>query len=367
MLTHFLAAALTAGMAAYLLKLAQLGQLKNDDGSLVPASSSGIRNYIIEKSWSRGKIQMYDGNGDRNGIWNGVDLTMRACKWNPNNELNERQEATGAACELPLQSTLTTTSTTTSTTTTEESSSTSMAMPTLTRNPGTISTPSGSSSAETATATQCLGAGGQGEACVENPTCVSWVPVETSTKEPETTTETEPDPTASEEPEPTETEEHPPLTMKDVVCENEDNSPNHADIGPSEQDSASSKFCEHVSYEREIMGPDDDPIEETILESFDIKYWYKVSWIEDCDRTDVVGQYLQTPLGEDGLSCTEIMRKDFDDCKPHSSIFPREHCYGLGRAQLISSRHGQRRRWRIYRCWLHPVSFRWRYISLVQF
>lgn len=69
-----LAAAMTAGLAAYLLKLAQLRQLKNKDGTTVAAAAATMRTYIIDKGWSRGSVTIFDRKRDRNGIWSGLEL-----------------------------------------------------------------------------------------------------------------------------------------------------------------------------------------------------------------------------------------------------------------------------------------------------
>ncbi|KAF7546067.1 hypothetical protein G7Z17_g8691 [Cylindrodendrum hubeiense] len=105
---------------------AQLGELKNDDGTPVPDTVAGIRGYIMDKSWSRGQEKFFDGLHDRNGIWNGFDLNQRACKWNPNNPLQQRRQE-GAVCEIPLPST----------TSSSEASSTTKAQPTRTKTPET--------------------------------------------------------------------------------------------------------------------------------------------------------------------------------------------------------------------------------------
>lgn len=189
-------------------------------------------------------------------------------------------------------------------------------MPTLTRDPVSVTTPSGSSCAETGTITNCIEA-----ACEEHPTCVSWVPVETTTEEPitteepEPTTTEEPEPatTTAEEPEPTETE-HPPLELKPVACESADDYPGHADISWLDQELAAGYFCANVQRQRETMGPSDETIEESFSMSSNINYWYSVSWIEDCDRTDVVQQDLMNPLG-DSHTCKEILEKCYSDCK----------------------------------------------------
>ncbi|KAM5343783.1 hypothetical protein ACJ41O_012320 [Fusarium nematophilum] len=283
------AAALTAGLAVYLLNLARHGELKNNDGTSVPPTIQGIRGYIIDKSWSRGMINIASLWLDRNGIFNGVDLNNRACKWNPNTPSNQRrqegEETAGAVCEIPLPSS----------TTTSQSDTTTEAMPTLTGSPGTIVTPSGSSCVETATVTQCIIGSGGKEACDENPSCASWVSTETTSQEPE------PDPTSEEpEPEPTETEPpEMPLEVKKIWCEDEDNFPGHGDIQPGFQAAYAERLCESLDFrDTDTLGPDDDPIEHWEYDFGNISYFYSISWIEGC-VTEADVQYVQWPVGMD--------------------------------------------------------------------
>lgn len=301
--TIILASSITAGLAASLVKVARLGELKNDNGTPVPDTVAGIRGYIMNKSWSRGPETFRDGTHDRNGIWNGFDLNQGACKWNPNNPLRQRRQD-GAVCEIPLPST--TGSTEVSSTTSEPSStSESAAMPTLTNAPvGTITTPDGSSCAGTSTSTQCaIGPGGK-TACAEFPSCFSWVNTMT-------TSEPEPEPTETEIPET-------PLQLKDVVCEDENDFPGHGDVSPQSQAGYAESFCggDLAESRSKTLGPDDDPMEELKRDGGDISYNYSISWIEGC-KTEVDKQYIQWPIGEEDRfsSCSQIFSKAYGDCE----------------------------------------------------
>ena len=67
---------MTAGLAAYFIRMAQLGQLNDDDGSPVDRSPLGIKQFIVKKAWSRyGK--------PRHGIFNAIDPEQQFCLWNP--------------------------------------------------------------------------------------------------------------------------------------------------------------------------------------------------------------------------------------------------------------------------------------------
>ena len=65
------ATAYTAGLAAYYLKLHQLGRLPPDSSGNPPdMSPRGLKRYIIEKAWPRFVNRDF---GPINGIWNGAD------------------------------------------------------------------------------------------------------------------------------------------------------------------------------------------------------------------------------------------------------------------------------------------------------
>jgi hypothetical protein len=67
-------AALTAGLAAYYIRLAQLGLIESE------TSPQAIKDLILRTAWSRSDI----GNLPRPGIWNGADVVLPAKEWSPN-------------------------------------------------------------------------------------------------------------------------------------------------------------------------------------------------------------------------------------------------------------------------------------------
>jgi hypothetical protein len=67
-------AALTAGLAAYYLRLAQLNRINSD------TSPQAIKDFIVGTSWSRKDFD----NLPRPGIWNSVDVNAPASEWTPN-------------------------------------------------------------------------------------------------------------------------------------------------------------------------------------------------------------------------------------------------------------------------------------------
>jgi len=67
-------AALTAGLAAYYIRLSQLGLIDTE------TSPQAIKDLIVRTSWSRKDI----GDYPRPGIWNGADVQSPAREWSPN-------------------------------------------------------------------------------------------------------------------------------------------------------------------------------------------------------------------------------------------------------------------------------------------
>ncbi|KAK8010064.1 glucan -beta-glucosidase protein [Apiospora arundinis] len=114
------AAAYTAGLAAYFLKLHQLGRLPNDATGQAPdpdMSPRGLKQYIMNMAWARnpgtGRVE-----GPVRGIWNGATrerilVEGGACPWNPRapeklrrravqgRSMNRDQEPLTGQCLLP--------------------------------------------------------------------------------------------------------------------------------------------------------------------------------------------------------------------------------------------------------------------------
>jgi hypothetical protein len=67
-------AAITAGLAAYYIRLAQLNLIS------VETSPQAIKDYIIKTSWSRADFEGIP----RPGVWNSVDASVPAKEWTPN-------------------------------------------------------------------------------------------------------------------------------------------------------------------------------------------------------------------------------------------------------------------------------------------
>lgn len=299
------AAALTAGVAAYLVKLARLGNLKNTDGSPVTNTPQGIKDFMIAKSWSRGKfIGPLPGYvADRNGISNAADLSKPACKYNPSSSQERRQE--GAVCELPLSPTSTTassTSTTASSTTVASSMSSEFLSvtkgATLTIGDGTtatFSTPSGSSCAETTTIKQCaIGALGQ-SVCISAPSCASWVNTDTVTV---TATAAEPTKTTA------------PLQVNKPVCNDESDFPDHKDVSEDGISTATYLFYDH--YGEIMMYAGQETVSE--IAGTGVKISSSASWIDGC-VTDVDEQKLGEPLGDDSLLAYTVLFDAWKDCE----------------------------------------------------
>ncbi|KAF4449378.1 hypothetical protein F53441_7357 [Fusarium austroafricanum] len=160
-------------------------------------------------------------------------------------------------------------------------------LPTLTGLPGPISTPDGSSCAQTATNTQCALGGGDGQACVENTYCASWV----STK-------------PTQAPAPPEVKPK-PLELGPVFCK--DRGGSHKDIDPGAVRSLADAYCEaNLPVKLEPGSPKSGTTKSSI-------YYYEVSWVEGCNTT-VESQDPYTPLGKDGPMCKDLFVKAYAGC-----------------------------------------------------
>ncbi|KXT05630.1 hypothetical protein AC578_5652 [Pseudocercospora eumusae] len=319
------AAALTTGLAAYIMKLIKDGPGLSGVRADVPYTLQGIKNYIVDDlSWSRGtvphdEIPSEDPPFPRNGIYNGVSGELRnlvafdtsdICLWRPGTGSLPRARRELAACQSPLPaseipgyavkstSVKSPTQTSTAISTTSKPSSISSTyivttfrpvpslLPTLTG--GGIETKDGSSCVQTATITQCaLGPGGRGSACVPSPTCASWI---ATTKAPPPAPKT-------------------PLELKPPVCNNEADLPGHADIGAGFQKFAAKIFCEPRGTVQ--IGPSSKRYTARIIDPHGVNYDYEVSWIQGCVTT-VEKQSFVSPVP--GHICEDIMRNAYKNC-----------------------------------------------------
>lgn len=91
-----IAAAMTAGLAAYLIRLGQLGQLTDDQVNPRDRSPQGIKDFILEKAFSR-----YDTG--RAGIYSNIDLGQPFCRWTDGDSFQQllRRHDDDAKCEAP--------------------------------------------------------------------------------------------------------------------------------------------------------------------------------------------------------------------------------------------------------------------------
>jgi len=76
-------AAITAGLAAYYIRLAQLNLID------VETSPQAIKDFIVKTSWSRQDVD----NRPRPGIWNSADVTLPAKEWTPRTPDTKRAAA----------------------------------------------------------------------------------------------------------------------------------------------------------------------------------------------------------------------------------------------------------------------------------
>lgn len=198
----------------------------------------------------------------------------------------------GTTTSTPLSSSSTVESTTS---TGEESSSSSdmvTDMPTLTQNlpEPTISTPEGSSCAETDIHTQCaMGPGGQ-QACIERTSCASWVA--TTTEEIEQTSTTE---------NPTPTLKTPDPSKNRKNCYNEGQKTNYGSI-----EAAAESFCHNV-VDDDAQGPIRSNYRREGKKSPGHGYHFKVSFevYEGCGWKadfDECMRYMRVPI--DSCDCS---------------------------------------------------------------
>ncbi|KAK5173746.1 uncharacterized protein LTR77_002427 [Saxophila tyrrhenica] len=119
------AAAYTAGLAAYFIRLAQKGQLKKADGSPVPNTPLDIKNFVVNSAWSR----RIAGDDTRPGIFNGIDIDAPRCPWVPSDSLLKPRAAGTCTSGSPVPSPTQTTTAKSSTATHQPAPSASSIVP----------------------------------------------------------------------------------------------------------------------------------------------------------------------------------------------------------------------------------------------
>lgn len=105
-----IAAAYTAGLAAYFIRLVQTGQLNHPNGGPVQNSPQGIKDFIVNQAngdpagsaWSRMQVE----NQDQPGIFNAIDINQRQCPYNPNEDKLPARADSTASCITGPGSTL---------------------------------------------------------------------------------------------------------------------------------------------------------------------------------------------------------------------------------------------------------------------
>lgn len=105
------AAAVTAGLSAYFLKLIELGRLKDRHNNPVGNTPQAIKDFMSdprEALWSRSIV----GGVDRPSVWNKADLdTANVCPWNPDRAaarlFRRKQSPDADSCYNPGSSTKT--------------------------------------------------------------------------------------------------------------------------------------------------------------------------------------------------------------------------------------------------------------------
>ncbi|MBE3050441.1 hypothetical protein IMZ48_49695 [Candidatus Bathyarchaeota archaeon] len=98
------------------------------------------------------------------------------------------------------------------------------------------------------------------------------------------------------------------------ACHNEDDFPGHAYITPGQVTLGTLKACGAASGSMGETSARKPPFTLRHGDSDDINYDYTIQWKDGC-QTKLNTQDMQKPLGEDGLTCGELMMKTFTECE----------------------------------------------------
>lgn len=333
-------AALTTGLAAYYLKLAQAGVYD------FPQTPIGPKNWIISQAWER--------KPGIPGIWSGVILDDNACEWTPPapakrglDAIMARQAGAASSCGIPasLRSAIATdtirqpgltptktgvTSTTAPTTTTINKPSTlsTVVCKTATAVPGQCGVPGcayvkasdvGPDALCSADYCNCGGTaaplltvsvtGTLATNCdyTLQPT-PSSCPDETGAKTttPPTTTAQR---TTTAQPKPT---PNTPLTLGSQHCNNADDFAGHGEIIPEIFDQLQAYGC--VGGARYRISATYNPMIGFWEQYEGAWYYFKITWVEGCVTT-VDTQLPFNPIpGNSNVTCNSLFTGDFYDC-----------------------------------------------------
>ena len=97
------AAAVTAGLAAYFIRLSQLGELRTEDGTAVDGTPLGIKRHIVSTAWARHSSDRAP-DKIRRGIFNGVNAEQQSCTWSAENQALQARRLDGPQCGVQSSS-----------------------------------------------------------------------------------------------------------------------------------------------------------------------------------------------------------------------------------------------------------------------
>ncbi|KAK2766892.1 hypothetical protein FQN54_006206 [Arachnomyces sp. PD_36] len=295
-------AAHTAGLAAYFLRLHQLGRLGKDaKGNDPDMSPAGLRQYILNNAWSRTTDR---DAGDIMGIWNGADpghLKLQGiCPYNPQDatgDLKVRRQDDGvdALTGQCVPGTSPTGSPTTDVTALPPEATTDWTtLKTTTKEPQPTDFVCTEETADRCAPTLVCSAPRR-NGCVDGK-CVCLLPDPTTVPNPTTTQTTTEDPGPTSEPEATAAPEtsKTPLEIGSQNCNDPEDFPDHKDVNAKDVMFDTPAVCTS-----DLMGPG-DKVEQNMSGTWaQSETHYSVKWIEGC-VTDVDEQSMDDPLGNDG-------------------------------------------------------------------
>jgi len=286
------ASAATAGLAAYYLRLMQLGRIRDQEGNVIRPTPKSVKEILLEKSWSRAEF----GGRPRPAIFNGVSFDQPICQW-PDNpgplptprppevEVTSMRGVFAEEAATTSFSNLTIIQPTPSATSVSGGSCILSLIPTSgsTASPSPSSSPSESSGSTT-----------------------SPSPSSSPSESPSSTTSPSPSPSPSEPPKV-------PLKVNPPVCRDEDDYPGHADVWPGDQYQAAGWFC--FDDVPKSLGPDEYHYWET-TGHHGVRYAFEIEWVDGC-RTETETQDPIAPLdpgGDYGPQCLDLLRNAYKEC-----------------------------------------------------
>lgn len=349
----YLATAYTAGLAAYFLRLGQIGRLGPDaNGNDPDLSPAGLKRYILNNGWQRYTDPLY---GDVVGIWNGAaadhiqlqgicpyersNLDQQIGFWRQGNyddsltgQCIPGTSPTGSPTSVSAHSSVETSSIQSTFQTSSKGpeptgfecteNTADQCAPALIcsapRRNGCIdgkcvcilpdSTTSTANQTTLATTSGDTGTTGLSETSAANPTTLTTSNNTGPTSLPETSASG----TTTQKPEPTKT----PLRVGTQKCNSEDDFPDHGDVHGNDVIWSVVGVCKDKPL---MMKPGDKWEQNRLGIMKGSKIHFRVKWIKDC-VTEVGEQDMKNPLGTNGNIaaenvCVDLFYNNWKNCE----------------------------------------------------